>query len=134
MGMDMQLAVRPYLIAGVAIVGASVAVLAATAPRLPDVQVPAVQPAGTQIDDFNVQILQDLVNDPQSAVLAPEATPGAGPDVVNPPEGMPGPSQLPEPAIAPPDFGSADLNGLAGPAPTLSILPNLLHGDLPPAQ
>ncbi len=133
MGMDMRLALRPYLLAGVAIAGASVAVLAATAPRLPDVQVPAVQPAGTQVDDFNVQILQDLLNDPQSAVLVPEVGPGAGPEVVNPPDGLPGPSQVPDSLNAPPNLG-LELNGLNGAMPSLSITPNLLPSDLPPGQ
>ncbi len=132
--MDMRLALRPYLIAGVAIVGASVTVLAATAPRLPDVQVPAVQPAGTQVDDFNVQTLLGLLNDPESTVLIPEVAPAPAPEVVTPPDTVPGPSQLPDPVIAPPNLGPMDLNGLGSPTPTLSITPNLLPVDLPPGQ
>lgn len=130
--MDMRPPLRPYIVAGVAIVGASVTVLAATAPQLPDVQVPAVQPAGTQVDDFNVQNLLGLLNDPQNTVMVPDLAPGPATEVIPPPDA--GPSQLPDPAIAAPDLGPLDLNGLVGPTPTLSIVPNLLPADPPPGQ
>lgn len=127
----MRFALRPYIIAGVAIAGASVTVLAATTPQLPDVQVPAVQPAGSQVDDFNVQTLQGLLDNPDNALLVPEVGPAPGPEVVNPPEGTPGPAQLPEPVIVPPSLGPLDLNGLTGPAPSLGGAPNLLSPPTP---
>lgn len=130
----MRFALRPYIIAGVAIAGASVTVLAATAPQLPDVQVPSVQPAGSQVDDFNVQTLLGLLANPDGVVLPPDVAPGPGPEVVNPPEAVPGPGQLPDPVIGPPDLGPLDLNGSSGPTPSASIAPNLLPSDVPAGQ
>jgi len=45
----MRFALRPYIIAGAAIAGASAIVAFPAAPQLPNIEVPAVQPAGSEL-------------------------------------------------------------------------------------
>lgn len=99
----MGFALRPYIIAGAAIAGASVIVLAPAAPPLPNVEVPAVQPAGSEISGFSQQDLLGML----------AATGGLAPDeVLNLPAETPDPGQLPKPELAPPDLGPLDMGGL----------------------
>lgn len=101
----MRFALRPYIIAGAAIVGASVVVLAPAAPPLPNVEVPAVQPAGSEISGFSQQDLLGMLAATQGLTLYPE-------EIVTPPAESPNPGRLPDPALAPPDLGSLDMGGL----------------------
>jgi hypothetical protein len=102
----MRFALRPYLIAGAAIAGASVVVLAPASPPLPTVEVPAVQPAGSEISGFSQQDLLGML----------AATDGLGPapqdEVIVPPVEAPAPGHLPDPALTPPDLGPLDMGGL----------------------
>jgi hypothetical protein len=146
----MRFALRPYLIAGVAIAGAgAIIMLAPAAPPLPDVQVPAVQPAGSEQSDINLHDLLGLLGGTDGTVLAPDKVPGPS-DVVPSPNAVPSPNSeglsppagLPDlgkfldpalnPAIAPPGPGRLDLNGLGvGPAPNPSNVPGSISSDVP---
>jgi hypothetical protein len=101
----MRFALRPYIIAGAAIVGAGVIVLAPASPPLPDIEVPAVQPAGSELSGFNQQDLLGALANIDGMFPAPET------EGFNPPD-SPAPGGLPNPAIAPPDLGPMDLGGL----------------------
>ncbi|MCV7258171.1 hypothetical protein [Mycobacterium shimoidei] len=106
----MQLALRPYLIAGAAIAGAGIIVLAPATPRLPDVQVPAVQPAGSEtldFRDFNVQDLLGALANSEGAFSIPDT------ETFDVPES--GPADLGgllNPSITAPDPGPLDVNKL----------------------
>ena len=131
----MRVALRPYIIAGAAIASASVFVVAPTAPRLPDVQVPAVQPAGSELNDVNMQDFLGLLANPDAGVPAPDAVPGPGAEVPDSVGGSPDLGGLLNPDIAPPGLGPLDLNGLdLGKVPGPGTLPDLVSSAAPPAQ
>lgn len=121
--MPLRFALRPYIIAGAAIVGASAIVLAPASPPLPNIEVPAVQPAGSEISGFNQQDLLEALANIDGIFPVPD------PDEVEPPGQPSNPGGLPNPAIAPPDLGPMDLGGLdlgggaPGPAPGASNSP-----------
>ncbi|MBO0864300.1 MAG: hypothetical protein J2P16_04420 [Mycobacterium sp.] len=102
----MRFGLRPYIIAGAAIAGASVIVLAPASPPLPNIEVPAVQPAGSELSGFNQQDLLGALANIDGMFPAPET------EGFNPPDNPPGPGTLPSPAIAPPELGPMDLGGL----------------------
>lgn len=130
----MRLALRPYIIAGAAIAGASIFVVAPSGPRLPDVQVPAVQPAGSELNDVNMQDFLGLLANPDAAVPAPDAVPGPDAEVPDSVGGSPDLGGL-NPDIAPPDLGPLDLNGLElGKVPGPGNLPDFISSAAPPAQ
>jgi hypothetical protein len=100
----MRFALRPYIIAAAAIAGASAIVAFPAAPQLPNIEVPAVQPAGSELSGFSQQDLTGLLGSIE----------GMAPDVqgFTAPGQPPAPSALPKPALAPPDLGPLDLGGL----------------------
>lgn len=128
----MQLALRPYIIAGAAIAGAAIIVLTPATPHLPDVQVPAVQPAGSEtldFRDFNVQDLLGALANSEGASTAPDTqlfdAPGGSVDL----------GGLVNPAITTPDLGPVDLNKLGlGAAPAPGIVPAPASPDAPATQ
>lgn len=131
----MQIALRPYIIAGAAIAGASLFVVAPAAPKLPDVQVPAVQPAGSELNDFNMQEFLGVLANQGNTLPAREAVPGPSAVVPEPPAGAPDLGGLPSPVIAPPDLGPLDLSGVnLGGAPGPSNPPVPTPPDGPPAS
>jgi len=111
----MRFALRPYIIAGAAIAGASAIVAFPAAPQLPNIEVPAVQPAGSELSGFSQQDLTSLLGSIE----------GMAPDVQGVSPASPAPSGLPKPGLAPPDLGPLDpgrldLGGInlgTGPAP-----------------
>ena len=129
---NMQLALRPYIIAGAAIAGAAIIVLTPATPHLPDVQVPAVQPAGSEtldFRDFNVQDLLGALANSEGATSAPDT------QVFDAPGGSVDLGGLVNPSITTPDLGPLDLNlnklGL-GAAP--GTVPAPASPDAPAAQ
>ncbi|KAA8963511.1 hypothetical protein [Mycobacterium sp.] len=94
----MRFALRPYLIAGAAIAGASAIVAFPAAPELPSVEVPAVRPAGSELGGFSQQDLTGLLGSIE----------GMAPDVQGFTPASPAPSELPKPGLAPPDLGLLD--------------------------
>lgn len=127
----MQLALRPYLIAGAAIAGAGIIVLAPATPRLPDVQVPAVQPAGSEtldFRDFNVQDLLGALANTEGGLSVPDT------ELFDVPDGPADLGGLLNPSITAPDPGPLDVNklriGAVGPA----NLPAPVPPGAPPAQ
>lgn len=106
----MRFAIRPYVIAGVAMAGAAgVVVLMPTGPQLPDVQVPTVQPAGSQHSDLDMHDLVGLLGDPGGLLPAPDLVPDQGS------EGLSPPGQLPDFALAPPDLNTPGSSTAPGP-------------------
>ncbi len=99
----MRLALRPYIIAGAALAGASVIVLAPASPPLPNIEVPAVLPAGSEVSGFN-----------QQDVLGMLAIDGMVPETqgFNAPVAPPDVSEQPHAVIAPPELGPLDMGGL----------------------
>ena len=131
----MRVALRPYLIAGAAIAGASIFVVAPTAPRLPDVQVPAVQPAGSELNDVNMQDFLGLLANPDAGVPAPDVVPGPAAEVPDSVGGSPDLGGVLNPDIAPPGLGPLDLNGLdLGKVPGPGSPPDFVSSAAPPAQ
>jgi hypothetical protein len=131
----MRLALRPYIITGAAIAGASIFVVAPTSPRLPDVQVPAVQPAGSELNDVNMQDYLGLLTNPDAAAPAPEVVPGPDAEVPDSVGGSPDLGGLLNPNIAPPDLGPLDLNGFdLGGVPGPGNLPDFVSSPAPPPQ
>ncbi|MGH3970277.1 MAG: hypothetical protein ACRDTV_19685, partial [Mycobacterium sp.] len=95
-------ALRPYIIAGAALAGASVIVAYPAAPPLPTVQVPAVQPAGSEISGFSQQDLLGMLAETGGLTIAPDS------EWLNPPAESPGLGPLPDPAITSPELGPLD--------------------------
>ncbi len=113
--MDMRFALRPYVIAGVAMAGAAAVVaLMPTSAQLPDVQVPSVEPAGSAHSDLDMHDLIGLLGTPDGLLPAPEVVPDQGPDTFNPPSELPDPAKLPDPAITPPDLSGAGFSAAPG--------------------
>lgn len=111
---NMQLALRPYIIAGAAIAGAGIIVLTPATPHLPDVQVPAVQPAGSEMldfRDFNVQDLLGALANSEGATSAPDT------QLFDAPYGSIDLGGLVNPSITTPDPGPLDLHKLEFGAP-----------------
>jgi hypothetical protein len=102
---------RPYLIAAAAIGVAVAVVVVPASPPLRDIEVPAVQPAGSELNDFNTQDIQDLLGvwaNTEATVVAP--TPDL--KVLTPTGGSPDLSGLLNPTIVPPVLGPLDLDRL----------------------
>jgi hypothetical protein len=111
----MRFAIRPYIIAGVAMTGAaSVVALMPTSTQLPDVQVPTVQPAGSAHSDLDLHDLIGLLDQPGGLLPAPDAVPDPGPESLSPAGELPEPAKLPDPAIAPPDLSGNGLGAAPG--------------------
>lgn len=135
----MRFTLRPYIVAGVAIAGAGIIVVTPGAPQLPDIQVPAVQPAGTQVDDFNVQDFLGVLANTGGAVSPPDAAPSPDTEGLDPAAGLPdlgGPlnSAIAPPDLGPLDFGRLDLGGLdLGAVASPGNLPGPTSSDVPAA-
>lgn len=99
-------ALRPYLIVGAAIVGAGVIVAVPATPPLPDIQVPAVQPADSELSGFNQQDLLGALANIEGAISVPDI------GGLNPAGESPDLGALFGPGIAPPELGPLDLGGL----------------------
>jgi hypothetical protein len=113
--MNMRFAIRPYVIAGVAMTGAaSVVALLPTGPQLPDVQVPTVQPAGTAHSDLDLHDLIGLLGEPDGLLPAPEVVPDPGTESLSPAGELPEPAKLPDPAIVPPDLSGGGFSAAPG--------------------
>ncbi|WP_343599905.1 hypothetical protein [Mycobacterium sp.] len=126
---------RPYLIGGVAIAGAAVIVVAPAGPRLPDVQVPAVQPVGSESSDFNVQDLLGGLTVRDGVIIAPDTVTGPTTEVIDPPGGLPDLGRLFDPSTSRPDLGRLDLRGLdLGAMPGPGSLQVPATPDAPAAQ
>ena len=111
----MRFAIRPYVIAGVAMAGAaSVVALLPTGPQLPDVQVPSVQPAGTAHSDLDMHDLVGLLGEPDGLLPAPDVVPDPGTENLSPAGELPDPAKLPDPVITPPDLIGGGLNAAPG--------------------
>ena len=111
----MRFAIRPYVIAGVAMAGAaSVVALLPTGPQLPDVQVPSVQPAGTAHSDLDMHDLVGLLGEPDGLLPAPDVVPDLGTENLSPAGELPDPAKLPDPVITPPDLIGGGLNSAPG--------------------
>ncbi len=130
----MRFAFRPYLIAGAALGGAAgIVAMAPAGPNLPDVKVPAVQPAGSEHYDINMQDFLGTLANSDGWLPLPEVVPG--PDETSPPAVLPDPGVLPDPALAPPDLGRLDLSGTGlGVVPGPGTLPNLFTFGVPTGQ
>lgn len=102
----MRFALRPYIVAGAAIVGASVIVLAPASPPLPTIEVPAVLPAGSELSGFNQQDTLGMLANIEGLGVLPDY------EALNLPAQSPGLGPLPNPVLPPPNLGSLDLGGL----------------------
>lgn len=104
-------AVRPYLIVGAAIVGAGVIILVPSAPSLPDIEVPAVQPAGSEIGGFGEHDPLGVLGDIDGPISLPDIE-GLHPPGEPPQLGGPLDPTLTPPELGPLDLGGLDLGGL----------------------
>jgi hypothetical protein len=126
----MRFAIRPYIIAGVAMTGAaSVVALMPTGTQLPDVQVPTVQPAGSAHSDLDLHDLIGLLDQPEGLLPAPEAVPDPGTESLSPAGELPEPAKLPDPAIAPPDLSGSGFSAVPG-----SVTVTVPGADAPAGQ
>jgi hypothetical protein len=127
----MRFALRPYIIAGVAIAGASALIFYPATPTLPDIEVPAVQPAGSEVSGLNQPDPLDVLGIPEVGFSAPDGVSNPSTVVLAPSGGSPSPGGLPTPAIAPPDLSPLDLNGFDLGGLDLNAEPS--PGNVPPS-
>jgi hypothetical protein len=126
----MRFAIRPYIIAGVAMTGAaSVVALMPTGTQLPDVQVPTVQPAGSAHSDLDLHDLIGLLDQPDGLLPAPDTVPDLGTESLSPAGELPEPAKLPDPAIAPPDLSGSGFGAAPG-----SVTVTVPGADAPAGQ
>jgi hypothetical protein len=127
--MDMRFDPRPYLIAAAAIGVAALIVVVPASPPLRDIEVPAVQPAGSELNDFNTQDIQDLLG-----VWANAEAPSPDLKVLTPLGVSPDSGGLPNPTIVPPELGPLDLDRLNLGAMGSGNLAGPVSSDVPVAE